>query len=170
MEVAIATVPFTGTNFTAKIFTDRGYYRANYDEPVEGDVVRVAHCIKPGTVDAAQRLVQDGIPLILTCRHPYRVEESWRRQGRNTRDLIAAFENLIRLSGLTDFFLCVDYDGKREQLAHISESIGIPLDTKWCVINSKSDTHEMTRFMPSQEMFDFAVKHSGFFGRWYDLV
>lgn len=176
MEIIEISVPYTGTNFLAKLFTDRGFHRVGMNEitPMP-DVLRVAHCIKPTQVDPALRLVKSGLPLVLPCRHPYRVEESYTRKGDSGHidQMLIAFENLIeKFAPLTDLFLCVDSDLREEQFAKIRDEIGVPIKTDWPVIGSKSTTWRMgiEDFTPSQEVKELVSKNEEFFSRFYELV
>lgn len=174
MEIILISVPYTGTNFTAKLFTDRGFQRINMNEvgPGSGDILRVAHCIKPTQVEPALKRVKKGLPLVLPCRHPYRVEESYTRKGDSGHIpvMIEAYENLIgKFSQLTDLWMCVDSEGREDQLEHLKNSLDLPLKTDWGVIDSKSTTWrlDIADLSPSQAVIDLVGRHKDFFARFY---
>lgn len=174
MEVIEISVPYTGTNFLAKLFTDRGFHRVSMVEEVhqKGDILRVAHCIKPTQVDPALRYVKSGLPLVLPCRHPFRVQESYIRKGDSghIEVMIQAFENLItKFAPLTDMFLCVDSDKREAQFQHIKDTLGIHLKTDWPVVASKSDTWraDLSEFSPTNDVIDLVDRHKEFFSQFY---
>lgn len=176
MEIIEISVPYTGTNFLAKLFTDRGFQRIGMTERAsEPDVIRVAHCIKPTQVDPALKHASEGKPLVLPCRHPFRVEESFKRKGQDDylEMMIPAFENLIhKFAPLTDLVLCVDSPRREQQLEHIKKTLGLPLETEWPVVASKSGTYhtELPDFRPSRPVLNLLNENREFFGRFYGLV
>lgn len=172
-EVILISVPYTGTNFTAKLFTDRGFHRVNMNEPgPSGDLIRVAHCIKSTQIEPAMKHVERGCPLVLPCRHPFRVEESYTRKGDSGHIpiMIEAFETLInRFSPLTEFFMCVDSDRRESQLERMKWGLRVPFRTEWGVMHSQSTTWKMKleEFTPSKEVIDLVDRHRDFFYRFY---
>ena len=169
-EIILISVPYTGTNFTAKLFTDRGYSRIGMNEPADGDCIRVAHCIKNTQIDPALKHVGAGCHLVLPCRHPFRCEESYRRRGDDVSVMIEAFDTLIeQFSPLTPYLMCVDSESRYDQLEKLKE-LDPRIKTDWEVVASKSGTADMTEFSPSDAVRDLVSRHSLFFGQFYELV
>ena len=174
MEVIEISVPYTGTNFLAKLFTDRGFHRVSMVEEVhqKGDILRVAHCIKPTQVDPALRYVKSGLPLVLPCRHPFRVQESYIRKGdgNHVDVMIEAFETLItKFAPLTENILCVDSERLEWQLSRMRRNLGLDLKTYWPVVASKSDTWraDLSEFSPTNDVIDLVDRHKEFFNQFY---
>ena len=171
MEIILISVPYTGTNFTCKLFTDRGFQRVGMNErPMKGDVLRVAHCIKPTQIEPALAHVKTGLPLVLPCRHPFRCEESYRRKGDggHIHIMIQAYETLItQFAPLTEYFMCVDSDKRESQLEKLNELTFVKTD--WEVIASKSTTYrtELEDLTPSDEVKSLVDRHGDFFGQFY---
>lgn len=164
MEVSIISVPYSGTNFAATLFINEGFERINLtDTPETGKSVRVAHCVNPLEVKD---------PYILVFRHPYLVEESYRRKNRNPAKGRRAFHNLVELSSGTDLFLCVDSPHREAQLDKIRDRLGLKLETNWEIVSSKSDTHDIpiSNLTPSERAQDLVKLHSGFLSEFYELV
>lgn len=177
MEIIEISVPYTGTNFLAKLFTDRGFQRVGMQEQAHGnpDILRVAHCIKPTQIEPALAHVKQGKPLVIPCRHPFLVEESYRRKGEGGYQsiLVDAFETLItQFAPLTDLILCVDSDYRESQLDNIREKTGVPIKTDWPVIASKSTTYglDLSDLNPSKPVLNLLDRHKGFFSQFYGLV
>lgn len=177
MELIEISVPYTGTNFLAKLFTDCGFQRVGMQEQVHGnpDILRVAHCIKPTQIDPALTHVRQGKPLVIPCRHPFLVEESYLRKGEGGYQpiLVDAFETLItEFAPLTDLILCVDSLKREDQLEHIKSSLDLQLKTDWGVIGSQSTTYglNLSDLNPSKAVLDLLNRHKSFFSRFYELV
>ena len=116
-----------------------------------------------------------GKKLILPCRHPYRVEESYTRKGDSgfIPVMIEAYETLINdFAPLTDLWLCVDSPHREKQLKHLKKSLKLPLETEWEVVHSQSSTWRMKLedFTPSKQVINLVERHKDFFGRFYELV
>ncbi len=53
------------------------------------------HCTKGTQTGFALDWARKGLPVIMPMRHPYRVEESWRRRERDMAGLLPAYENML---------------------------------------------------------------------------
>jgi len=117
------------------------------------------------------RVVKRDLPLICPFRHPYRVEESWLRQGRGTSDDLAAcfrlmFEKCIPLG---PYIMPVDSPMREECLKELEEGLGLTLKTEWQIQNSKAGTHDMdlSEFTPSPVIIEFTKEIHQFLGKYY---
>lgn len=170
MEIVLISVPYTGTNFTAKLFTDRGFQRLGMlDNPQWKNAVYVAHCLKDSQVLPALDLAKTR-PVVLPLRHPFRCEESTRRMEADVEQMIIGYENLInRFSHLKSYVLPVDSPDRQTWFNLMAIGLRLPLETDWPVVSSKTGVHAMDfgDLNPSQEVIDLVGRHKSFFSLYY---
>lgn len=173
MRVVIASVSHTGTNFCKRLFRDLGWEDCGFNqEPAEANAFNVGHIRNDDIFPLGLRLVEKHkVPLICPFRHPYRVEESWLKQGRGSKeDLISAFRLMFsKCIPLNPYIMPVDSDKREECLDVMSKGLGLPLKTKWEVVNSKAGTFEkgLKDFDPSPEIVDFTKEINQFLEKYY---
>jgi len=107
------------------------------------------HCVKEGQVERAIELSKR-MPLIMPMRHPYRVEESWRRrnyEGREETEMFDAFDHMLNtLLPHVSCFMPIDAEPliRRMQELRLNEIAGVRLPYRWDVlVNSKEGTHNI---------------------------
>ena len=167
MELVLISVPYTGTNFTAKLFTDRGFQRLGMlESPVRENSIHVAHALKETQVGPALKLAET-MPVILPLRHPFRCEESTRRMGGSVEQMIEGYENLFRFED--PYFMPVDSPKKFECLDQLREGLGVPVKTDWEVVSSKVGVHKIPfdELTPSNEVIELMTRHTAFFSSYY---
>lgn len=169
MEVVLISVPYTGTNFTAGLFTDLGFSRAAMNERPRGDTVYVAHALKDSQVCPALGKAEK-MPLVIPLRHPFRCEESYRRKGIDIAQMILGYENLMRFLHLEPHFMPVDSGHREKYLKLLKDKLGLPFKTNWGVVASKSGTSDIPfgELEPSQPVIDLVGRHKTFFESFYD--
>lgn len=167
MELVLISVPYTGTNFTAKLFTDRGFDRIGMlDSPGKENSIHVAHALKESQVRPALELAKT-MPVILPLRHPFRCEESTRRMGGSVEQMIIGYENLFRFSN--PYFMPIDSPKKFECIDRLRVGLDIPLKTNWEVVSSKVGVHAIPfdELTPSSEVIELMTRHEQFFSSYY---
>lgn len=172
MRVVIASIPHTGTNFAKRLFRDKGWEDCPFNqEPSTPDAFNVGHIRDDDLFPMGLRLAEHGIPLICPFRHPYRVEESWRRQKRgSSKELVRCFQLLInKCLPHNPYILPVDSPIRERWLDEMAKGLGIPLKTDWEVINTKAGTFDMSldEFKPSDEIIAFTKEINQFLGTYY---
>ena len=167
MELVQISVPYTGTNFTAKLFTDIGFERIGMlDSPSQDDTLHVAHSLKDTQVAPALELAKT-CPVIIPIRHPFRCELSTIRMGADVDQMILGYENILRFNN--PFYMPVD-SGRREAYFDLLRfGLDLPLETDWEVVSSKAGTHSIPFqwLKPSQEVVDLVDRHKDFFDQFY---
>jgi hypothetical protein len=152
--VIVPTVPYTGTNFVCELFRAAGFEILGLQQtPSRPKYLRACHLLKPTQIVPACQLVRT-MPAVIPLRHPYRVEESWRRKGLNVADMIRAFRAADEcLTECKPYFLPIDHE-RREDYLDSLRAIEPDLQTDWPVIESKSQTHSLRlgQLSPSREV------------------
>jgi hypothetical protein len=152
--VIVPTVPYTGTNFVCELFRQADYQVIGLSEkPTQPKYLRQCHVLKPSQIDAAA--AHAGVmPVIIPLRHPYRVEESWKRKGLEVSEMIRAFKAIEeRFLRFCPYLLPIDHNEREEYLDSL-RAIEPDLHTDWPVIESKSQTFGLTldELNPSPEV------------------
>ena len=169
MEIVILSVPHTGTNFCKRLFRDLGWEDVGLNErPRQKNAFYTGHVLKQGQIDAGLELSKSR-PLLVPFRHPFRVEESWRRHKRDMDDLIPAFKALMdQIVPKNPYFMPVDSCVRELSLKHLSDGIGVPLKTTWEVIGSTGTAEmEFEDFSPSEGIRHLADEMKPLLDRWY---
>lgn len=169
MQAVVLSVPYSGTNFAATLFTGLGCERVGFDDPLEGNCVAVGHCLEWDMVEKALSFER---PIVVPLRHPYRVEESFRRKGKAVDSLLAAYGNFLELAKFAGLPLPVDSDCRESYLQDIERVLGVEFHTEWPVVSSKSGTHGMrlADLDPSPAVRELVARNREFFGQFYELV
>lgn len=150
----VPTVPYTGTNFVAELFRSAGHEVLGLTQkPGRAKYIRQCHVLKPSQIDAAE--AHAGVmPVVIPLRHPFRVEESWKRKGLDIKEMIRAFKTIEeRFLRFAPYFLPIDHDRREEYLDSL-RAIDPDLQTDWPVIESKSGTYGLSLddLSPSREV------------------
>ena len=110
-----------------------------------------------------------GLPIVCPLRHPYWVEETWKRHGKDIGQLVECFYTLIdRLVRYGDAHIFViDSDDREAKIRGLSEFIGEDFETDWQVVASKQNTHSLRLedLSPSDEIMRLAEDE--FFQKFY---
>ncbi|MCP4317736.1 MAG: hypothetical protein GY789_17385 [Hyphomicrobiales bacterium] len=170
MRVVLISVTHTGTNLLEDILKNGGFSRFPLEggpRDVEGDAYYVGHVLHMNHSRQAEALGRE-IPVICPLRHPYRVEESWKRRGKNIGEMVDAFRDLVgRSSGAN--FLPVDIPGRNYWLERLAGVLGRDLATDWPVKRSVCGTHslELGECTPSLPVVALARELSEFLRGFY---
>lgn len=168
--IVIPTVPHTGTMFAVRLFTDLGYNQIGLNDPQNREkVVRSGHIVRDGQYQAAVRHIKGGDPAVVPLRHPYLVAESWKRRDKPIDDMKIAYRRLPELQALGAYFLPMDIDGRESYLEVLKAGTGLPVTTKWPVINSYHSTAGLryTDVTPDADMLAFSAEMGGFLEQFY---
>lgn len=143
-DVVLISIPHTGTNFTIKLFADNGYEEGGLFTPRSfGPMVRHGHMVKEGQIARAIELARTML-LVIPFRHPYRVEESWKRRGKSLAEMYDCYRTLIdRFLPLNPVFVPVDTERREEAVERLSSRLRTWLTADWSVVNSVSGTHSL---------------------------
>jgi len=152
IDLCLISVPHTGTRWCMKVLTDARpkwhELNFNYSGP-RHQVPHLyhGHCTKGAQTGMCLERVRQGTPLIMPMRHPYRVEESWRRRERDISGLIPAYRNMLdELLPHVKVFLPVDGSPLHRGIAErvLNELVGRALPYKWQVVeNSQGATYNL---------------------------
>lgn len=151
MNVVLISVPHTGTNFTISLFRQHGFRESNLTPTqLEPWTLYHGHMLKGTQVSMARKHAVH-MPLVCPLRHPYRVEESWRRQSKDIEHMVECFETMVReFMPLSPYILPVDSPRRDEALRELSEGLELEMTTDWPIVRERVGTHSMTEFTPSQ--------------------
>jgi hypothetical protein len=171
VNVVLISVPHTGTWFTIRLLTAAGLRETHLNPAkIEDGHVYHGHMLKGTQTHAAMRLATQ-MPLVCPLRHPFRVEESWRRKGKDIGYMIECFRIYQdKFLPLDPLVMPVDSPKKNHALSELSAGLGLDLATDWSVVNGKSGTDglDLTEFDPSPGVVDLVSEMHPFLARYYD--
>lgn len=172
-EVVLPSIRHTGTWFTIRLLTKAGFKETHVNAKREDNTVYHGHIEKPTQIEPAVKLAKH-MPLVIPMRHPYMVEESWRRRSSNgfctTDKLIECFHILAdKFLHLNPIIIPIDSDKRETQLAKLASVVGKPLTTDWQPVHSKHQTYKMDvdKIEPSSQMQDLVDEMFSFFAEYY---
>lgn len=158
-EICLISVPHNGTMFVREIFLTNGWTDTTLNGRVNGPTLFQGHCEKLTQTLAAIEL-SHRMPVIMPLRHPYRVEESWRRRGEDTNRMLYAYAHMLDYLGpCVTVWLPIDADNQVRQRAReqLNDAAGKRLSIVWDrPVNSVHDTHsvDVTTLDPSDEIIE----------------
>lgn len=169
MEAVLMSVPHTGTNYTRRFFREKGWDAvALNDRPnPRRPTLYSAHIMKQTQIGPALKLAER-MPLVCPMRHPYWVEESWKRRGKDIGLLIRCFHEMAEHFGHAHYFI-VDSPDREGELQRLSGHIGVQFKPDWTVVGSKQHTHDLPRdeISPSQDIERLVSDLASFLSRFY---
>lgn len=167
--VVLCTIPYTGTSFTAKMFQGQGYVQTGLNDNSQGRAIMTGHMLKETQIGMALDLAKKH-PLICTLRHPYRVEEAFRKRNADVAQVSRAFRTLTdRFLPLNPYIMAVDSPVREKCLEEMREGLGLNLNTDWSVVGSRSQTHDkdLSEFEPSDDIKTLVRKIWPFLSEYY---
>ena len=148
-EICLISVPHNGTLFTLDVFRRHGWKEASLNElpPKHVPTVYQGHCTKLGQTMMALELGRR-MPIVMPLRHPYRVEESWRRRGyppdQVLTDLVFAYRHMFTQLADRAIFLPLDANPltRAKQHDELNAAAGVELAIDWDnIVGGKNNTH-----------------------------
>jgi hypothetical protein len=146
--------------FVREIFVINGWEETTLNGRAHGTpMLYQGHCEKASQCVQAMELALS-MPLIMPLRHPFRVEESWKRRGESAKRMMRAYINMLdSLRSFVSVWVPIDGDPIRRHQAHarLSKEAGKTLVIDWdTVINSKHGTHhvDLKTLDPSDDVRD----------------
>lgn len=174
MDVAQISVPHTGTIFTVNLFIALGFDNLALNNPPVGrDCLYYGHCMKPSQIRFALEWVSKGTPLVVPLRHPYLVEEAWKRRAKVTTDMFRGFRNLMEhFVPLDPYFMPVDSECKVDCLEKMRKGLGLDFKTDWKPKHSYNGTYALNRndLNPSKEVQELAEEMEPLLERFYETA
>lgn len=114
-------VPHTGTHWLREFLEEGGVeFKLRHPWPHE---------------NAWRELLEDDPVVLCTLRHPLRVASSWKRRGKDFRDLGAFWLNQWgTIDGYRTYYICLDHPMHRQwQLEKLNLEQSLRLKTTWVV-------------------------------------
>lgn len=167
-EIVMASIPHTGTNFTLRLFKEMGYLDMTTNDKRQPGCVYHAHTHKPNLVESVLKLVNE-MPLVIPLRHPFVVEESWKRRTKPIDEMIRNFKLLETFMTYDPYFLPVDSERREDALQAMRDGLNIPFETEWPIRNSACGTgdYRFEDMQPSPEVTALAEDMDWLLDRWY---
>ena len=170
-ELVLLSVPHTGTNVLRRIFTDHGYeMRFVNDAPETEQNYYFAHTTNLADVQRGLQLAKR-MPIVCPMRHPFRVEESWRRRQKDLShgfwDAWHHLRTMVIPAGC--FVMPVDVPDRDEHLGRLGDLLGVRLTTDWPLCRSRAGTHDLplSETNPSPEVRNMASELGWLLDRYY---
>jgi hypothetical protein len=141
--------------FTREIFVSNGWHEMGLNgRPNPTPTLFQGHCEKAG--QCVQALELSGrMPIVMPLRHPYRVEESWKRRGEDTKRMQQAYNHMLKVMR-RDVAVWLPIDAwpsvRSEQHRRLNQMAGKQLKVDWNdVVNGEHATHavELSTLDPS---------------------
>ena len=145
MEIVLISVMHTGTHVLKRIFDDAGFTGVGIGHSPPDwcvDAYRHGHVLTMNCSMLAIRLGET-MPVVCPLRHPYRVEESWKRRGKEIGPMIAQFRELAGKFAPMAHVVPVDGPERDHWLDQLSGVLGRDLKTDWPIVRSISGTHDL---------------------------
>jgi hypothetical protein len=158
-EICLISVPHNGTMFTREIFVSNGWHEQSLNgRPNPTPTLYQGHCEKSNQVWQALDL-GERMPIVMPLRHPYRVEESWRRRGLDPHRMVAAYRNMLLVLELhVAVWVPIDaVDLRKNTEEQLSDAAGKELKIDWdTLVNAEKNTHDIdiSKLDPSRYMRD----------------
>lgn len=169
-NIVTISVPHTGTWFTIRLFTNLGMREDGLTPSrLHDNTIYHGHMIKGTQVGFALQFART-MPLVCPLRHPYRVEESFRRRRKDVSDMIEYFRTYMqKFFPLDPYIMPVDSPLREEALQRMRDGLGMDLRTDWPVINGKQSTHRIALqdCRPSLPVIKLAKEMEPLLSRYY---
>lgn len=152
----LSSIPHSGTYFTIRLFTDFGFREAGLFEKCYPQTIYHGHMVKRGQIERALEL-SERMPLVIPMRHPFRVEESWKRRGRSVDEMLACYRTfLAEFWLLRPYILPIDSERRDAALSKLREGLGLELRTDWPVVNGVKGAHAigLDELEPSERVIE----------------
>jgi hypothetical protein len=144
--------------FVREIFVSNGWHEMGLNgRPNPTPTLFQGHCEKTSqcvmALDLAERM-----PIVMPLRHPYRVEESWKRRGEDTRRMLKAYINMLDGVGhKVSVWFPIDSGPVTRAFAHgeLNEMADKALTIDWdTLVNAEHNTHavDISMLDPSAEI------------------
>ena len=174
VALLVPSVRHTGTWFTIQLFMRQGWKQTHPDlYPMGPETVYHAHVERERDVDTMVKLAGCE-PMVIPFRHPFRVEESWRRREKHcihNEQMLFSYRMLIdKILPLNPLIMPVDADINRDEaLEALSAKTGVELTTDWLPINSKKQSHGLpfADLTPSPEIISITKELEPVLKHWY---
>ncbi len=172
MDFVLCTVPHTGTTFVEKFFFNRGWHDGLPQDRSDGRTVHRNHCTEDQYVNQALQKVRDQVlPLVTTIRHPFLVEESWRRRGKEIGPMIDAFDLwLERIFPAASLVFSVDSPRRQALMECGADFFNVSRETDWHPERVVGKTYDMTHndCHPSLAVQSLACRMGDILREFYD--
>lgn len=168
----LLSVPHTGTYLTIRLFAACGL-RESTLVPArrEENTIYHGHMLKGTQVGMGMKLAQQ-MPLVCPLRHPYRVEESWKRRGKDVGEMAACFRIYMdKFLPLGPYIVPVDSPMRDEAIRRMSDGLGMELKPDWSVVvNGKcgTDSLSLSELSPSESVRQLVSEMNPFLARFYE--
>lgn len=172
--IVVSSIRHTGTWFTIGLFRNAGWKETGLNTARhEDNTVYHGHMEKETQIKPALELAKH-YPIVIPLRHPFRVEESWRRREQHgfctTGKMIECLNILLdRFMPLDPLMLPVDSDCREQCLANIETITGVSLETDWQPVNSKKQSHSLRwdELRPSKAIERWCLNNHTFMKMYY---
>ena len=157
MNVALATIPHTGTHLVREWFRRLGYRQVALNERDERKSIRVGH-ISTGQMPHIRNNAKE-YPLIVTLRHPFVTAEAWLRRDKPIGDMIQAYHYLFdEVAGLADYIIPIDAPSRDEAISRLNSGLGLEVVPDWTPQGVVANTHGLkwTELNPLPEVRELA--------------
>ena len=169
-EICLASIPHTGTHFVLDLFRPHDFVDATFKDGPHAahNTIYQGHLLDEAQISDALALGQR-MPLVAPLRHPYWVEETWRRRSRDMSELVPAFYTLIERIEPEGFVFCIDGKDRQRELRRLAGYVGMDLCSAFPVVHSLSGTAKLERkdLSPSPEIERLVDDIAPFLSRYY---
>ena len=172
MKILIPTVPHSGTHLIHDMFVQAGFESAPIQNRHTGNTVTTTHIDRDERLSRVLSMMNE-YQAVTPIRHPYLVEESWRRREQPLDRLYATYRRLPALHEAGALIVPVDSPERDKYIKRINKSLGINLKPDWkTVVNGYHNTHNMTYkdVKPSDEIKKLTQELSFFLSNYYEDI
>jgi len=172
MKILIPTVPHSGTHLIHDMFAQAGFESSPIQNKHTGNTVTTTHIDRDERLNRVLSMMNE-YQAVTPIRHPYLVEESWRRREQPLEPLYASLRRLPALYEAGALVVPVDSPQRDKYIKRINKSLGINLKPDWkTVVNGFHNTHNLTYkdVKPSDEIKALTRELSYFLSNFYEDI
>ena len=169
MQVFVASVHHTGTQFTQKLFTDLDYEITDKTPKEAGNSRNYFHrChISDSVMTELKLWLQLGIPIIVPLRHPPVVAESWLARAKPMAEMLRQWQILIDVVDLYEpLYLPLDSPNRDSYFTNLRLKTDLKLKTDWAVTAHDGELKPLYLTFEQQQQLGPLVFNE-FFDRFY---
>ena len=153
------------------MFVQAGFDSSPIQNSHIGNTVTTTHIDRDERLSRVLSMMNE-YQAVTPIRHPYLVEESWRRREQPLERLYETYRRLPLLYEAGALFIPVDSPQRDKYIKQINRKLGIELKPDWeTVVNGYHDTHNMTYadVKPSDEIKKLTQELAPFLSNFYEI-
>ena len=130
MKILIPTVPHSGTHLIHDMFVQAGFESSPIQNKHVGNTVTTTHIDRDERLNRVLSMMNE-YQAVTPIRHPYLVEESWRRREQPLEPLYATLRRLPKLYEAGALITPIDSPQRDKYIDWVNKTLNINLKPDW---------------------------------------